>query len=105
VEWHKRLALPVACLVLGLVGAPLGGLNRRTGRLGGFAISAGVLLLYYILVTTGASLAETGSIPPVLGVWTPSVLVVVSGAYLIRHVNGRGPFALTKWLGVKLREP
>jgi lipopolysaccharide export system permease protein len=105
VEWHKRLALPVACLVLGLVGAPLGGLNRRTGRLGGFAISAGVLLLYYVLVTTGASLAETGSIPPVLGVWTPSVLVVVSGAYLIRHVNGRGPFALTKWLGVKLREP
>ncbi len=105
VEWHKRLALPVACLVLGVVGAPLGSLNRRTGRLGGFAISAGVLLLYYILVTTGASLAETGSISPVLGVWTPSVLVVVSGAYLVYRVNGRGPFALTKWLGVRLRQP
>src|SRR5919108_5625455 len=102
VEWHKRLALPVACLLLGMVGAPLGSLNRRTGRLGGFAISAGVLLLYYILVTTGGSLAETGSIPPLLGVWTPIVLVVVSGAYLVYHVNGRRPFALTKWLGVKL---
>ena len=105
VEWHKRLALPVACLVLGWVGAPLGSLNRRTGRLGGFAISAGVLLLYYILVTTGGSLAETGSIPPLLGVWTPIALVVASGAYLVYHVNGRRPFAPTKWLDVKLRKP
>jgi lipopolysaccharide export system permease protein len=105
VEWHKRLALPVACLVLGVVGAPLGSLNRRTGRLGGFAISAGVLLLYYILVTIGSSLADTASIPPVLGVWTPIVLVVVSGAYLVYQVNGRRPFALTKRLGSKRREP
>jgi lipopolysaccharide export system permease protein len=105
VEWHKRLALPVACLVLGMVGAPLGSLNRRTGRLGGFAISAGVLLLYYILVTIGSSLADTASIPPVLGVWTPIVLVVVSGAYLVYQVNGRRPFALTRRLGSKRREP
>ena len=105
VEWHKRLALPVACLMLGVVGAPLGSLNRRTGRLGGFAISAGVLLLYYILVTIGSSLADTASIPPVLGVWTPIVLVVVSGAYLVYQVNGRRPFALTRRLGSKRREP
>jgi lipopolysaccharide export system permease protein len=105
VEWHKRLALPVACLMLGLVGAPLGSLNQRMGRLGGFALSAGVLLLYYILVTFGSSLAETGSIPPVLGVWMPIVLVVVSGTYLVYQVNGRRPSALTKWLGVKLHRP
>src|SRR5918996_2217343 len=67
VEWHKRVVLPVSCLVLVFVGAPLGGLNRRTGRLGGFAMSAGSLLLYYILVTAGSSLAETGAISPLLG--------------------------------------
>jgi lipopolysaccharide export LptBFGC system permease protein LptF len=61
--------------------------------------------LYYILVTTGGSLAETGSIPPLLGVWTPIALVVASGAYLVYHVNGRRPFAPTKWLDVKLRKP
>jgi lipopolysaccharide export system permease protein len=105
VEWHKRLALPVACLVLGMVGAPLGSLNRRTGRLGGFAISAGVLLLYYILVTIGASLAETGSISPVLGVWTPIALVVIAGAYLVHHANGRRPFVLTKQLSIRLHRP
>ena len=96
VEWHKRIALPVSCLVLGFVGAPLGGLNRRTGRLGGFAISAGSLLLYYILVTAGSSLAETGAISPLLGVWGPNVLVIAAAVYLILTANDRQPFSQSK---------
>jgi lipopolysaccharide export system permease protein len=96
VEWHKRVALPVSCLVLVFVGAPVGGLNRRTGRLGGFAISAGSLLLYYILVTVGSSLAETGAISPLLGVWGPNVLVVAAAVYLILTANGRQAFSRSK---------
>jgi lipopolysaccharide export system permease protein len=93
VEWHKRVALPFSCLVLVFVGAPVGGLNRRTGRLGGFAMSAASLLLYYILVTAGSSLAETGAISPLLGVWGPNVLVVAAAVYLILAVNGIQPFS------------
>jgi lipopolysaccharide export system permease protein len=89
VEWHKRVALPVSCLVLVFVGAPVGGLNRRTGRLGGFAISAGSLLLYYVLVTGGSSLAETGAVSPLLGVWGPNALAVAVAVYLILTANGR----------------
>jgi lipopolysaccharide export system permease protein len=93
VEWHKRVALPVSCLVLVCVGAPLGGLNRRTGRLGGFAMSAAGLLLYYIVVTAGSSLAETGTISPLLGVWGPNVLVVTVAVYLVLTANGNQLFA------------
>jgi lipopolysaccharide export system permease protein len=93
VEWHKRVALPVSCLVLVFVGASLGGLNRRTGRLGGFAMSAGSLLLYYILVTAGSSLAETGAISPLLGVWGPNVLAVATAVYLVLTANSRQPFS------------
>jgi lipopolysaccharide export system permease protein len=105
VEWHKRVALPASCLVLGFVGAPVGGLNRRTGRLGGFAISAGSLLLYYILVTAGSSLAETGSISPTLGVWGPNALAVAIAAYLGGKVNGQRPFARTKRFGAAVNRP
>jgi lipopolysaccharide export system permease protein len=98
VEWHKRVALPVSCLVLVFVGAPVGGLNRRTGRLGGFSISAGSLLLYYILVTAGSSLAETGAISPILGVWTPNVLAVAAAVYLVLRANGRQPSSRSKQL-------
>ena len=100
VEWHKRVALPISCLVLVFVGAPVGGLNRRTGRLGGFAISAGSLLLYYILVTVGSSLAETGVMSPILGVWAPNVLAVVTAVYLVLTANGKPSFSHTKQLAV-----
>lgn len=104
VEWHKRVALPVSCFALAFVGAPLGALTRRTGRLGGFALSAGALLLYYILVTTGESLAEIGTISPVLGVWTPHILAVLAALVLIAHTEGKRPLHLLKWLGLKLRQ-
>lgn len=104
VEWHKRTALPVSCLVLVFVGAPIGSLNRRTGRLGGFAISAGSLLLYYILVTAGSSLAETGAISPTLGVWGPNILTVAAAVYLVLMVNDRQPLSRSKQLGVVARK-
>jgi lipopolysaccharide export system permease protein len=100
VEWHKRVALPISCLVLVFVGAAVGGLNRRTGRLGGFAISAGSLLLYYILVTAGSSLAETGVISPTLGVWVPNALALVTATYLVVAANGRQPFSHFKQLAM-----
>jgi len=105
VEWHKRLALPVACFVLAFVGAPLGGLTRRTGRLGGFALSAAALLVYYLLVTTGASLAELGTTSPAFGVWFPNLLAALAAPALIAHSEGRRPLFLVKWLSVKLRWP
>ena len=98
VEWHKRVALPVACLMLGFAGAPIGSLNRRTGRLGGLAIGAGALLLYYILATVGGNLAETGTVPPIVGVWSPLVLTTLAAVYLVRRVNGGQPSRLAKSL-------
>jgi lipopolysaccharide export system permease protein len=104
VEWHKRVALPVSCLVLVCVGAPIGGLNRRTGRLGGFAISAAGLLLYYIIVTAGSSLAETGAISPLLGVWGPNVLVVAVAAALVLKANGHRLFASARQRAVVMNK-
>jgi lipopolysaccharide export system permease protein len=105
VEWHKRVALPISCLVLVFVGAAVGGLNRRTGRLGGFAISAGSLLFYYILVTFGSSLAETGVISPMLGVWGPNLLAFLAGIYLVVTANGKQPFSHIKQLTMAACNP
>jgi lipopolysaccharide export system permease protein len=102
VEWHKRLALPVSCLILGFVGAPVGSLNRRSGRLGGFAISAGTLLLYYLLLTGGASLAETGTINPALGAWVPVTLAALAAVYLISKADGRRSLPSSGWLRAKI---
>jgi LPS export ABC transporter permease LptG/LPS export ABC transporter permease LptF len=79
VEIHKKFAIPVACLAFALVGVPLGQTLRRGGRGGSFALSLGVLLGYYLLLSSGETWAQEGRIPPALAMWLPNVLLVGLG--------------------------
>ncbi len=89
VELHKRFALPLACLILGFLGAPLGVQSRRSGKAGGFALSLGALFIYYILITVGEGLGEEGKLPPALAMWFPNVLLGALGLWAVLRV-GRG---------------
>jgi lipopolysaccharide export system permease protein len=82
VEIHKKLAIPVACLVFALVGLPLGITNRRGGRGSGFAVSLAIILGYYLLFNTGENWAEDGRVSPALAMWLPNVLLAAFGAFL-----------------------
>jgi LPS export ABC transporter permease LptG len=82
VEIHKKFAIPVACLVFSLVGLPLGITNRRGGRGSGFAVSLGIILIYYLLFNTGENWAEDGRISPAVAMWLPNVLLALFGGAL-----------------------
>lgn len=73
-EWHKRVALPFACLVLGLAAAPFGVLFPQGRRMGGITLGIALFLAYYILLSAGNALAEQSLVPPAAGVWFPNVL-------------------------------
>src|SRR5260370_33762698 len=49
IEFHKRLALPTACLVLVLIGIPLGLSAKKGGRGAGFVLSIVLGFVYYFL--------------------------------------------------------
>ena len=68
-EIHKKFSIPFACLVFGLFALPLGINNRRGGKASGFALSIGVLILYYILLSNGEEAARFGKLPPWLAMW------------------------------------
>ncbi|HEX4962461.1 MAG TPA: LPS export ABC transporter permease LptG [Thermoanaerobaculia bacterium] len=87
VEIHKKFSIPVACLVFGLFALPLGINNRRGGKASGFAMSIGVLILYYILLSNGEEYARFGKVPPWLGMWLPNILLAVTGLFLLIRRN------------------
>ena len=94
VEIHKKFAIPVACIAFALVGVPLGQALRRGGRGGSFAMSLGILLGYYLLLTSGETWAQEGRMPPAVAMWLPNFLLVGVGilAALLRP-SGRTPHA------------
>jgi lipopolysaccharide export system permease protein len=81
-EFHRRLALPFSCLLLGLVGAPLGALFRQSGRMAGMTLGLGVFLTYYIVLSAGKGLGENGLLSPFLAIWLPNLLTGMVAVFL-----------------------
>ena len=82
IEIHKKFALPFVCLIFGILGLPLGASTRKGGRTSGFTISLGIILVYYVLITTGEEMAINGKLSPLLGIWGPNILLLLIGFYL-----------------------
>ena len=78
IELHKRISVSYACLVFGIIGAPLGIRRARSGRSAGIAIAIAVILVYYLILGTGANLAQTGVASPAAAYWVPNALLTLS---------------------------
>ncbi len=93
IEFNKRFSYPFACLVLMLVGVPLGISSKRGGKSTGFVVTIVLVFIYYLLSQVGAAFAQSGKLPPFLGVWGANLLFAAAGAILLYQMS-RGGIAL-----------
>jgi LPS export ABC transporter permease LptF/LPS export ABC transporter permease LptG len=87
IEFHRRFALPAACLVLALVGIPLGLSARKGGRSAGFVLTIVLVFVYYFFSLVGVSLARQGKVPPWMGVWAGNFFFLLCGLLLLWRVD------------------
>ncbi len=99
IELHNRFAYPAACMVLMLVGVPLGVASRRGGKSSGFVFTILLVSLYYILSYTGIAMARQGKLSVFLGVWLANLLFAGAGIFLLWQMASGGSilYALTSW--------
>lgn len=103
IELHKRLSVSFACLIFGIIGAPLGIRRARTGKSAGIAIAIAVILVYYLLLGTGANLAESGALSPAAAYWLPNGLITLVTVLLLVKKGREIDFGITSRLGRWMR--
>jgi LPS export ABC transporter permease LptF/LPS export ABC transporter permease LptG len=94
IEFNKRFSYPFACLVLMLVGVPLGLSSKRGGKSTGFVLTILLVFVYYFLSSVGIAFAKTGKLSPFLGVWGANLIFAAAGAILLYQMS-RGGIALS----------
>jgi LPS export ABC transporter permease LptG/LPS export ABC transporter permease LptF len=83
IEFHRRLALPTACIVLALVGIPLGLSSKKGGKSSGFVLTILLVFVYYSISLIGVSFARQGRVSPAAGVWLADLAFLVGGVFLL----------------------
>lgn len=82
IEWHRKISLAIACIVLFMIGAPLGSIIRK-GGLGTPLIFAIVFfMIFYFVSTRGEKLAKEDEMSPFNGMWLATYVLVPIGLFL-----------------------
>ncbi len=87
VQWHKILANSMACIVMFLIGAPLGAIIKKGGLGVPVLMSIFFFIVFYLLTMTGEKWAKAGTIPVPVGIWTANFVLFIIGLLFLRQAR------------------
>lgn len=82
IEAHTRITLSLACLVLFLIGAPLGAIIRKGGVGMPMVVAIVFFMVFHILSTIGKKFAEEGQVSAFVGMWLSIFVLTPLGIFL-----------------------
>lgn len=82
IEWHRKFTLSIACIVLFLIGAPLGSIIRK-GGLGTPLIFAVIFfVIFHLFNTFGEKFVKSDEMSPFAGMWLSTGVLIPIGIFL-----------------------
>jgi len=81
IEWHRKFALSLACLVLFLIGAPLGSIIRKGGLGMPLVIAVVFFLIFHLLNMFGEKFVKQDVTLPIVGMWLSTFVLIPVGIF------------------------
>lgn len=95
---HEKFTLSFACLILFLIGAPLGSIIRKGGFGLPFVVAIILYVVYHVITMIGKKYAMAEALPVWLGMWTAAFLLLPMGIFLSVKANNDSPlFDFDSW--------
>ena len=83
IEWHRKISLAFACVIMFLIGAPLGSIIRKGGFSVPLLVSILLFVVYYVISITGEKTAKDLSASPLEGMWISNFVFIPISLILI----------------------
>ena len=83
IEWHRKISLSFACIIMFLIGAPIGSIVRKGGFSIPLLISIILFVAYYVISITGEKTAKDLSASPIEGMWIANFIFIPISIILI----------------------
>ena len=83
IEWNKKFSLSFACIVLFMIGAPLGSIIRKGGLGTPLIFAIAFFVVFNMLNTFGEKFAKTGETTVFTGMWLSALVLIPFGVFLI----------------------
>jgi lipopolysaccharide export system permease protein len=82
IEWHRKFTLSFACIVLFLIGAPLGSIIRKGGLGTPMVLAIVFFVIFFLLNNFGEKFAKSGQWDVYKGMWLSSGILIPVGLFL-----------------------
>lgn len=82
IEWHRKFTLSIACIVLFLIGAPLGSIIRKGGLGMPLVFSIIFFIVFHLFNTFGEKMTKESVVPAYIGMWLSTFILIPIGIFL-----------------------
>lgn len=90
IELHRKFVIATAAIVMALMAIPLGMQRSRAVRARSMAVSIGVILTYYLMLSGAMAVARADGLATGLAMWLPNLaMTVIALALLVRAARDR----------------
>jgi len=87
VDLWEKVSLPLASLIFGLVGAPLGVRPQRGSKAMGFGIAIVIIFLYWVVYHWSYLVGKGGGMPPMLASFAADLLGLIAAVFLVSRTR------------------
>lgn len=97
IEWHRKFTLSFACILLFLIGAPLGAIIRKGGLGMPLVVAIVFFVVFHITSITGEKLARSNAIETWMGMWMSTAMLLPIAFILIRQARNDSQIFSKEW--------
>ena len=87
IQYHKIMANSVACIIMFLIGAPLGAIIKRGGLGMPVLLSILFFIIFYVISMTGEKYAKQNLIDPFWAIWMANFILLPVGLLFLRQAR------------------